>query len=122
MTTVATLGGVIETIAANLTTTDATDLFTVKQGFIATLESLLISCATSTTIKIWITDGTTEWFLRNTETMAANTHDQIKDHPVLLLPNWKIRAQAGAANQISITGAVIRATSTTERPAALSAR
>jgi hypothetical protein len=117
MTTVATLGGVIETIAVNLTTTGATDLLVVKTGFIATLESLLISCATSTTIKVWITDGTTEWFLCNAETMTANTHIQIKDHPVLLLPNWKIRAQAGAANQISITGAVIRATATSERPA-----
>lgn len=87
-----------------LTTTDPTTIMPgpATDTAVRTLESLCYSCGTSTTLSIWLTDGTTSWYVLNTETIAANTHAIIDNLPLIIPSGWSLRAQAGAVDRIDI--------------------
>lgn len=108
MTIVAPGGGTNFPIFVNLTTTAATDIYVVGTGWQATIESLLVSCGdTITVVSVWVTDGTTLWYLRNGKSFAINTDDHIKEHPLVLRAGWKICASASVAGKISVTGSIL---------------
>lgn len=93
-----------------LISTNATTIVAGPSSGIDTLESLSYSCAASTTLSIWLTDGTTSWYLLNGETIAANTHAIITDHHLQIPSGWSLRAQAAAADRIDILAVTARTT------------
>lgn len=99
-------------IGVKLTTTNATTIIAGSTSGIYTLESLSYSCNTSTTLSLWLTDGTTIWYIKEALTVAANTGDIIKDHHIQIHPGWSLVAQAAAANRIDLIAVVALATQT----------
>lgn len=87
-----------------LTTTGATAIMPGPPTDTATrtLESLCYSCAASTTLSIWLTDGTISWYILNGETIAANSHAVIDNLPLILPSGWSLVAQAAEADRIDI--------------------
>lgn len=97
-------------VGVKLTTTNATTIVAGPSAGIDTIEALCYSCGTSTTLSLWLTDGTTNWYLLNGETIAANSHAIITDFPLQLLSGWSLKAQAGAADRIDIIAITARST------------
>lgn len=93
-------------VGVKLTTADPTPVVAGSALGIDTLESLSYSCAASTTLSIWLTNGTTSWYLLNGETIAANTHAIISDHHLQIPTGWSLMAEAGAADRIDLIAVV----------------
>ncbi|MBX9455853.1 MAG: hypothetical protein KL863_07410 [Rhizobium sp.] len=91
-----------------LTTTDPTTIMSGPVSGFLTLESLRYSCdGTPTDLSLWVTDGTTSWFLMKDYAVAANDLEPpIEDH-IVLKTGWSLRAQASNANQIDILAVFI---------------
>jgi len=87
-----------------LTTADATTIMPgpATDTVTRTLESLCYSCGTSTTLSIWLTDGTTSWYILNGESIAANTHTIIDNLHLIIPSGWSLWAEAGDADRIDI--------------------
>ena len=99
------------TYPVKLTTTNATTIASVADAKrVLTLESVLICAdAGGSTIDLWVTDGSTSYYLIKGKTIAANTYELLTDHHVVLTDGWSLKAQAGTANKIDITAIALRA-------------
>lgn len=91
-----------------LTTTDATTIVSGPSAGIDTLESLAYSTSASTTLSIWLTDGSTNWHILNGETVTEGR--VISDLPIQLKSGWSIRAEAGDADMVDIIAITARTT------------
>lgn len=68
-----------------------------------TTESIRWTCAgTGTDLSIWLSDGSTNFPIKDAEAIAANESGVIEDHYLLRYP-WSIKAQAAAADEITTT-------------------
>ena len=94
-------GGGILTDAVKLTTTSDTDVLAAT-GRTTVLSIICTEIAGSTpTLTLALFDGTTTYYLRNALAMTAK-QTFIFNEPLVLNANWKLRATAGAANQIDV--------------------
>lgn len=106
--------------AKNLTSTSEITVFEVGAKIVSTIESLGISCGTSTTLTLKIKDGTNTFIILNGATLAANTTIQfpVPDFFASLKSGWSLTAQAAAANQVCVFGSKIDAMEKRAGPAA----
>lgn len=100
-------------IGKKLNSTSAIPIIEGNSRTILTLESLSISCAASTTLSLWITDGTTIYYLKQGETISANTSSIISTMNIPFFDGWSLKAQAGAADRIDIIAIVSQDTQLT---------
>lgn len=94
-------GGAVLTEVVKLSTTSATDLLTAKGKTLVIAIYAAETAGSTPALTIEKYDGTTSFYLRNAKAMTAKELVQM-DLLVSLKNGEKLRATAGAANQIDI--------------------
>jgi hypothetical protein len=94
-------GTALTTIPAKLTTTGVTDLFdaTKRTTILSVVATEITGNTPDYTLELY--DGTTSYYIYSTKAMTADT-PLIYSEPFVLPSGWKLRATAGAANQIDV--------------------
>ena len=94
-------GGGILSKATKLTATTPTDILDAP-GRTTVLSIICTEIAAATpALTLALFDGTTTYYLRNALAMTAR-QTFIFNEPLVLNAGWKLRATAGAANQIDV--------------------
>jgi hypothetical protein len=94
-------GTALTTIPAKLTTTGVTDLFdaTKRTTILSVVATEITGNTPDYTLELY--DGTTSYYIYSTKALVADT-PLIYSEPFVLPSGWKLRATAGAANQIDV--------------------
>ena len=89
----------------DLTTTNATDVFTMPNATTAVIKSILVSedSCNAVTITLTLTDSASAIFsLFKVKAVSANTTVELLTAPLVLAESEKITAQAATANRLHI--------------------
>ena len=89
----------------DLTTTNATDIFTMPNATTAVIKSILVSedSGNADTITLTLTDSASAIFsLFKVKAVSANTTVELLTAPLVLAESEKITAQAATANRLHI--------------------
>jgi len=89
----------------DLTTTNATDVFTMPNATTAVIKSILVSedSGNADTITLTLTDSASAIFsLFKVKAVSANTTVELLTAPLVLAESEKITAQAATANRLHI--------------------
>lgn len=89
----------------DLTTTNATDIFTIPNATTAVIKSILVSedSGNADTITLTLTDSASAIFsLFKVKAVSANTTVELLTAPLVLAESEKITAQAATANRLHI--------------------
>ena len=89
----------------DLTTTNATDVFSVPNATTAVIKSILVSedSGNADTITLTLTDSASAIFrLFKVKAVSANTTVELLTAPLVLAESEKITAQAATANRLHI--------------------
>ena len=89
----------------DLTTTNATDIFTITNATTAVIKSILVSedSGNADTITLTLTDSASAIFsLFKVKAVSANTTVELLTAPLVLAESEKITAQAATANRLHI--------------------
>lgn len=113
MTLISPLNGTRVYKPAKLTTTNATTIATAAEKQALTIDSVRLSArAGGSTISLWVTDGTTSYYLAEDYALSANTALQIEGHHIPMRDGWSLKAQAGTANIIDVSAVLIQSNPT----------
>jgi hypothetical protein len=89
----------------DLTTTNATDIFTMPNATTAVIKSILVSedSGNADTITLTLTDSASAIFsLFKVKAVSANTTVELLTAPLVLAESEKITAQAATANRLHV--------------------
>ena len=89
----------------DLTTTNATDIFTIPNATTAVIKSILVSedSGNADTITLTLTDSASAIFsLFKVKAVSANTTVELLTAPLVLAESEKITAQAATANRLHV--------------------
>ena len=89
----------------DLTTTNATDVFTMPNATTAVIKSILVSedSGNADTITLTLTDSASDIFsLFKVKAVSANTTVELLTAPLVLAESEKITAQAATANRLHV--------------------
>ena len=89
----------------DLTTTNATDIFTIPNATTAVIKSILVSedSGNADTITLTLTDSASDIFsLFKVKAVSANTTVELLTAPLVLAESEKITAQAATANRLHV--------------------
>ena len=89
----------------DLTTTNATDIFTIPNATTAVIKSILVSedSGNADTITLTLTDSASAIFsLFKVKAVSANTTVELLTAPLVVAESEKITAQAATANRLHI--------------------
>ena len=89
----------------DLTTTNATDVFTMPNATTAVIKSILVSedSGNADTITLTLTDSASPIFsLFKVKAVSANTTVELLTAPLVLAESEKITAQAATANRLHV--------------------
>ena len=89
----------------DLTTTNATDVFTMPNATTAVIKSILVSedSGNADTITLTLTDSASAIFsLFKVKAVSANTTVELLTAPLVLAESEKITAQAATANRLHV--------------------
>ena len=89
----------------DLTTTNATDIFTIPNATTAVIKSILFSedSGNADTITLTLTDSASAIFsLFKVKAVSANTTVELLTAPLVLAESEKITAQAATANRLHV--------------------
>lgn len=101
--------GYRQPIAKSRIAATATTLFTASEKRQGVIDSILVSnnSTGSVTVKVWVTDGTTDFYIVEDVAIAATGQVQIKDHHFPLQNGWSLKVQAGTANRLDVTAVIL---------------
>ena len=89
----------------DLTTTNATDIFTIPNATTAVIKSILVSedSGNADTITLTLTDSASAIFsLFKVKAVSANTTVELLTAPLVVAESEKITAQAATANRLHV--------------------
>lgn len=113
MTASVTLTGELLPYAKKLTDTSDQTIVTGTRGVTTTIESVMVAAdATGADFSLWVSDGSTSYYLANGVTVAQDVPFQIKEHPFPILPNWSLKCKASVGAHLDVTAVLIQSTTT----------
>ena len=95
----------------DLTTTNATDVFSVPNATTAVIKSILVSedSGNADTITLTLTDTSSNVFsLFKTKSVSANTTIELLEQPIVLQESEVIKATAATGNRLHIVLSVLQ--------------
>lgn len=94
-----------------------TTLYAASEKRFATIESVWVSlsAAGSSTVSIWVTNGTTDYYLVEDATVGASSSFSITDHNIPLVKDWSLKCRAGTAGRVDVTAVLIESNPTMPR-------
>lgn len=118
MTLITQSSGTRITVGAKLTTTGATTILTGTANIVYTIDKIHWSVDTAgSTLDMWWSDGTNNFYIVKTESEGANTRDGIENLHIVLRNGYTLKAQAGTANKIDITVVALQTGQSASSPA-----
>jgi hypothetical protein len=97
----------------DLTTTNATTLYTAPAATTAIFKSLLVSndSGSSDTITVTITNSASaEFSVYNVKSVASNTTTELLTQPLVVMESEIIKVTAGATNRLHVIGSYLEIT------------